>query len=330
MPLRFSCRTLVAAAILANAVLATWVQAQGWKPEKHVELIVPFAPGSGVDNTARMMHKIWSERRFVETTSTVVNKAGGGGNLGWIYVSQHAGDPHFVAMGSSTLLTNHIIGTGRFSHMDFTPIAVVLSEYIVFSVKADAPLRSGHDLVQRLRGDPQALSISVGSALGNINHIAVAAVAKAAGVDAKRLKVVATGSSGEGMTMLLGGHVDISVSTLGAVVPQIEAGKLRAIAVTAPQRLSGPLASTATWKEQEIPAEFGLWRAVVGTKGVTSEQVAFWEGVFARIDKSEEWQAIAKSRYWDAVFKGSRETRAFMDADYAALKAVLADLGMAK
>lgn len=330
MPLRFICRTLVVATILANALLANCVQAQGWKPEKHVELIVPFAPGAGVDNTARMMHKIWSAMRLVETTSTVVNKPGGGGNIGFIYTSQHTGDPHFVTLGSSTLLTNHIVGTSQFSHADFTPLALILSENIVFSVKADSPLRSGRDLVQRLRGDPQALSISVGSALGNINHITLAAVAKAAGIEAKRLKVVATGSSGEGMMMLLGGHVDISVSTLGAIVPQIEAGKLRAIAVASPQRLSGSLAGIATWKEQGIPAEFILWRAMLGTKGVTPEQVAFWEGVFARIDKSEAWQAMAKSRFWDTNFKGNRETRAFVEADYAALKAVLADLGMAK
>lgn len=330
MPLRCLCRTLVAATILANALLANCVLAQGWKPDKHVELVVPFAPGAGVDNTARVMHKIWSTMRLVETTSTVVNKPGGGGNLGFIYTSQHAGDPHFVTIGSSTMLTNHIIGTSQFSHADFTPLALVLSENIVFSVKADSPLKSGGDLVQRLRGDPQALSFSVGSALGNINHITLAAVAKAAGIDAKRLKVVATGSSGAGMTALLGGHIDVSVSTLGAIVPQVEAGKLRVIGIASPQRLSGSLANVATWKEQGIPVEFILWRVMLGAKGITPEQAAFWEGVFARIDKSEEWQAMAKKVFWDTNFKGSRETRAYMDADYVALKAVLADLGMVK
>lgn len=327
---RYILHALTAVTLTAGVALAPQAGAQGWKPEKNVELIVPFAPGAGVDVVARMMHSIWSTKRFVESTSTVVNKAGGGGNIGFAYASQHAGDPHYLVFGSSTLLTNHIAGTSKFSQADFTPIAVMLGEHISFSVKADSPLKSGGDFLQRLRSDPQAITISIGSAAGNINHIAVASVAKAAGVDPKRLKVVVFGSSGEGMRALLGGHVDMSVSTLGVIVPQIEAGKLRAIAVSAARRLGGPLAGVATWKEHGVAVELAFWRGILGAKGIAPEHVAFWEQVFARISRTEEWQSMASKRFWDASFKGSREMRAHVESDYSALKAVLTDLGMAK
>src|SRR5262249_52360743 len=160
---------------------------------------VPFAAASGMDVSARGMHSIWTTKKLVETTSAVVNKAGGGGNLGLAYMQQHAGDAHYLMLTSSTMLTNHIAGLGKLNYTDFTPIAIVVAESLVFCVKADSPIKTGGDLLARLRKDPQSLAISVGSQTGNINHIALATVAKAAGVDPKRLKTVVFGSSGEGM-----------------------------------------------------------------------------------------------------------------------------------
>ncbi len=306
------------------------VHAQGWKPSKNVELVVPFAPGAGVDVAARTIHSIWTAKRLVEQSSVVVNKGGGGGNVGLMYVTQHAGDPHYLVVGSTTLLTNQIVGVSALSHADFTPVAVILSEHIVFSVRADSPIKSGADLLQRLQKDPQSLSISIGSAPGNINHIAMARVAKGAGIDPKRLKVVVFGSAGEGMTALLGGHVDVSVSTLGVNVPQVEAGKLRALGIAAARRLGGVMAQVPTWKEQGIAAEIGYWRGLFAPKGIAAEHVAYWEDVLANVSKSEEWQAMAGKSFWDASFKGSRDMRTFIGADYATFRTILTDLGMAK
>lgn len=320
---------LVLAALPGEGIVGT-AHAQSWRPEKHVELIVPFTSGTALDNAARTMQGIWSAAKWVPATSTVVNKAGGGGAVGWLYLNQHAKDPHYVAIGSATLLTNHIIGTGQFNYTDFTPIATLLTEATGFTVKADSPINSSRDLMQRLRADPQSLSISVGSALGNSNHIALALVAKAAGIDPKRLKVVAFASAGAGMTALLGGHVDVAVSSLGVFVPQVEAGKLRVVVVGSPQRLSGTFAAVPTWNEHGITTEIGSWRVVFGAKGITSEQVGFWEDLFAKLDKTEEWRAMARSRLWQTSFKDSHETRLSLDAHYATLKTALGSLGMAK
>lgn len=323
-------RALLWAVCCGSAALSTPAPAQTWKPTRNVELVVPFAPGAGVDVAARTMHAIWTTKRLVESSSVVVNKVGAGGNLGLIYTTQHPGDPHYLVIGSTTLLTNQIAGVSKLAHTDFTPVAVMLSEQVAFSVGADSPMKTGADFLQRLRKDPQSLSISIGSAPGNVNHIAVALVAKAAGIDPRKLKVVVFGSSGEGMTALLGGHVDVSVSTLGVIVPQVEAGKLRALAVASPKRLSGSMAHVATWKEQGIAMESAFWRGILAPKGIAPEQVAYWEDVLARVNKTDEWQAMAGKHLWDVGFKGAKEMRAFIESDYAALKTILTDLGMAK
>ena len=136
--LRRTVRAVLWAMCCGGAALSTPAQAQTWKPTKNVELIVPFAAGSGVDVAARTIHAIWTTKRLVESSSVVVNKVGGGGNLGLIYATQHPGDPHYLVIGSTTLLTNQIAGVSKLSHADFTPVAVMLSEHLAFSVRADA------------------------------------------------------------------------------------------------------------------------------------------------------------------------------------------------
>lgn len=311
-------------------ISSSQAQSQSWRPEKHLELIVPFTAGTALDNAARTMQGIWNSAKLVPATSAVVNKGGGGGAIGWLYLNQHAKDPHYIAIGSATLLTNHIVGTGQFNYTDFTPIATMLTEATAFTVKADSPVASARDLLGRLRADPQSLSISVGSALGNSNHIAIALVAKAAGIDPKRLKVVAFASAGAGMTALLGGHVDVAVSSLGVFVPQVESGKLRVVVLGSPQRLPGTFAKVPTWRDEGITSEIGSWRVMFGASGITPDQVRYWEDVLEKVDKTQEWQGMAKNLLWQPSFKRSQETRAALDSHYATLKATLGSIGLAK
>lgn len=316
--------------VLLVAYAGSYAQTATWKPEKHVEAIVPFTAGTALDTAVRAMHSIWTAHQWLPTANTVMNKPGGGGTLGFLYLSQRAKDPHYLAISSPTLLTNRIIGVSQFSHSDFTPLAIVLNESTVFAVKADSPIKSGRDLVQRLQADPGALSISVGSALGNSNHIALALIAKTAGIDLKRLKVVPFASAGAGMTALLGGHVDVAVSSLGVFVPQVSAGALRLLAVGGPQRLRGKFADVPTWQENGVKVQFGSWRAMFGAKGISADQTRFWEQLLDKTTRTDEWQTMAANRMWEVTFKGSQETSAMLDQEYAILKAVLTDLGMAK
>src|SRR5262249_8395006 len=109
-----------------------------WKPEKPIELIAPSAPGGGTDRTARLIQKIWQERRALDVPVTVANKPGGQGTVALPYLKTHAADAHYLEIASAVVLTNHIIGASPFSYTDFTPIAMLNSEYVVFAVKADS------------------------------------------------------------------------------------------------------------------------------------------------------------------------------------------------
>lgn len=105
-------------ALLATSMAALGgpLAAQGWQPTKPVEIVVPSAPGGSNDKTARTVERILNEKRLVPTSITIVNKPGGGNALTMNYLVQHAGDGHYLMIGTPTILTNHIIGRSKLTY----------------------------------------------------------------------------------------------------------------------------------------------------------------------------------------------------------------------
>ena len=315
---------------LALAGLSTLAAAQGWSPKKNVGLVVASAPGGSNDKTARQVEKILVENKLVNATLTVVNKAGAGGGIALNYLAQHPGDGHYLIVFTPSMLTNHITGQSKVNHTDFTPIVSLFNDYIVFAVNAASSVKTGKDLIERLKKNPQSLSVGFATALGSHNHIAIGLLMKAIGGDPRSLKAVAYKGSSEAITNLLGGHIDLVTTAAGNVAGHVAAGKLRVVGVAAPQRFPGALADIPTWKEQNVNLVFGGWRAIMGPKGLAPAQVAYWEGVLRRATEVPEWKDGLEKNYWFNDFVTSAQFRKDVDADYASMKSVLVELGLAK
>ena len=313
------------------AFLAGAVRAQpAWQPSKNVEIVVPSAPGGSNDKTARSIERVIHDKRLLATTLTVVNKPGGGNAMTMNYLNQHAGDAHYLMIGTPTILTNHIIGASNLNYTDFTPVASLFNEYIVFAVKADSQIKSGRELAERLRKDPKSVSIGFATALGSHNHIAAGLLAKAIGGDVRTLKVVAFKGSSEAIAALLGGHIDLVTTAAGNVAEQVEAGKLRIVGVAADQRLPAPYPNVPTWKEQGINVVFGGWRSVMGPKNMAAAQTAYWEKLLAQVVADPEWKADLQRNYLSDDFATGERFRSDLQKDYASMKAVLSELGLAR
>ncbi|MCC7486087.1 MAG: tripartite tricarboxylate transporter substrate binding protein [Burkholderiales bacterium] len=312
----------------ALALCAGLAHAQGWMPQKNVEIIASSAPGGSLDKTARLIERMLIATKSAPTTLTVVNKAGGGGSLGFAYLTQHAGDPHFLVIAGDGLLTNHIRGASKFTYTDFTPIALLVNDYAAFAVRTESPIKSGRDFAERLRKAPQAVTVGFANAFGSTRHISLARFMKAIGGSPKDLKIVVFKGSAEAITALLGGHIDAVVmgATNGTV--HMAAGRMRALAVAAPQRLGEAFAEVPTCREQGIDLVSGAWRGIMAAKGLTAAQVAYWEQALQRIADTADWKADLDRNYWSANFKASAEFRAELDKDYAATRAALVDAGL--
>lgn len=310
--------------------LAAAAGAQGWSPSRNVEIIVGSAPGGSNDRTARTVEKAIVDGKLIPTSLSVVNKPGGGSSIAFTYVSQKAGDPHTLLVGTTALLTNNIIGRSKLNHKDFTPIASLFNDYVVFAVNANSPIKTGKELAERLKQNPQSLAIGFATALGSHNHIAAGMLAKSINVNPRDLKVVAFKGSAEAITQLLGGHIDMVTTAAGNVSAHIAEGRLRVVGVSANQRFGGALASIPTWKEQGVDLVYGGWRAIVAPKGLTPEQVTYWEGVLRKATSTPEWKANIQKNFWFDDFVTSAQFTKDIDKDYNDMKAVLVDLGLAK
>lgn len=316
---------LVSLALCAAGAVA---QPAAWKPEKAVEIIVPSGPGGGTDTLGRLIQRIWQDRRFLEVPVSVVNKPGGGGSVALTYLKQHGGDAHFLQAVSAVLLTNAIVGRSKFSYTEFTPLALLNSEYVVLAVRSESPLRSLKELTAGLKQDPGAVSIAVGTSLGGVNHIVAAAVSRAAGGDPKRLKTVVFKSSAESAVAALGGHVDVMASSASLALPHVRSGAMRVLAVSAPARLSGDLAAAPTLKESGVAIVVDNFRLMIGASGMTPAQIAYWDQVMGNLARDEEWKKDLERNLWENTYMNSRGTRKYLDEQYSQLKSVLSDAGL--
>ncbi|MDB5809813.1 MAG: hypothetical protein JWN94_1935 [Betaproteobacteria bacterium] len=304
--------------------------AADWKPDKAIELVVGTGPGSGVDNTARVVQSILQMQKIVDPQITVNNKPGGPYAVAYNYMSQFQGDGSKLAVQTSTPLAALVTGQLTLKYFEFTPIANLITEPILFMVRTESPIANGKDLAQRLKADPSALSIALATARGNAFHITAALFARAAGADAKKLKIVVYTSSGDAVAALLGGHVDIVAVTPGNFLPLYETKKIRILGLGSQRRLGGLLATVPTFKEQGFDVVFDLPRSVMGAKGLSADQIRYWDNAFGRMVKTAEWRQAVEKNQWEDDYMNSADFAKSLKSQYEILKDVLTEIGMAK
>jgi putative tricarboxylic transport membrane protein len=300
-----------------------------WEPQHNVEFIVPTEAGSTMDVLARSIQKIWQQTHAVNTSMTVEARSGAGGAVAWTYVSRKAGDGHYIAISGPTLLSNSLLGVGDLNYKDITPIAQLFTEYTVFAVRADGPIKTGADLVNAMRTS-STLSIGVAPGFGGSNHVAVLKLAHAANIDPSKLAIAPYRGANESVQALLGGHIGVAPATLSALLPFLESGKLRAVAVAAPHRLAGAQADIPTWKEQGFDAVEGNWRGIVGPQNLKPDELAYWNRRVGELVKTDDWAQVLKQYHWDADYADAAGSKRFLDARYQELQSTFANLHLSK
>jgi putative tricarboxylic transport membrane protein len=324
-----SCRLhiLFAAVLCAGVPLST--PAQTWKPERAVEIILTCAPGCGPDNTARAIQRIFQTHRYLDVPLTVQNKVGGNGAVGRNYLKQFEGNGHYLYHNDKGTLAAHAMG--RSAYTDHTPVAILFGEYIGIAVKADSPIKSGRDLLERLKKDPAAHTIGLGAGgMGTTNHQGLASALISVGIEVRKTRNVSFNSGGQAITALLGGHVDAVPVSAGLWVPHIKTGAVRVIAISAPERLPDIFSGVPTWREQGANVVVFNWRAMFGPKGMTVAHVAYWENIFQRLTETPEWKEEMTLRGSITQFTNAAAMKKRMDDEYPDVKALLVDLDLAK
>lgn len=189
-----------AAAMLVAGVLALPVQAD-WRPDRPVEIVVPTGAGGTNDQMARLVQSTLQAQKLISVPALVVNKSGGNQSLAVVYVNQHKADPHYLLYSTATVFTNEIAGLTKQKYTELPPVALLLVDYTVISVKADSPIKSMRDMVAKLKANPEAISFGLVSR-GGPNHLAAAQTMKSAGIQPKALKFVVFKTNAQSMTAI--------------------------------------------------------------------------------------------------------------------------------
>ncbi len=300
--------------------------AQGWKPDRNVELVLPASPGGSNDIAGRTIQKVWTDLNLLPVPSSVVNRSGGEHNVAYTYVAQRAGDAHTLGLVSTPLLVNQVEGRSQLTQNDITPIAYLITEPMIAVTRADSPLKTGRDVVEALRKNSGALSIALTS---SGHRVSIGMPLLKAGITLKGVRMPAFKGGGETVTAVLGGHADLLVTSVSTSVPHIASGKMRGLAVSSIKRLGGALAQVPTWQELGYTSS-GSWKAVIAPKGITPAQIAYWEDIVRRTAQSEELKQYAEQNQWIIDFKGSADMRKWLNEEFVALKSTMTELGLVK
>jgi len=302
-----------------------------WRPQRTVEIVAGTPPGGGLDRSARALVKAIESKRLLDVAVTVNNVAGDGGRKAWKYLDGLAGNPHVLCISSSNLATDHLLGASAFDHESaFTPLAILYTEYIAFLARSDSAFRTGGDLIARFVADAGSVTVALSTSLGNPNHIALAKVVRHTGCDVKAPRIRVFDSALDAVADVVAGKTDVCAVTAASPTKEIAAGTMRALAVSAPQRLAGLYAQTPTWIEQSVSCVIGAWRGVSGAREITPAQIAFWESALVAAVATEAWQEELARLYWTPSYLDGAALRGQLRRERAEMKVMLADLGLLK
>ncbi len=312
-------------------VAASIASAQSpWRPDKPVDFTVATVAGGNSDKITRLAQKILQDRKLVTTPMVVVNRTGGNQTLASNFMAQHAGDPHYLMLSNPALFTNELAGVSKLRYTDLTPLVLLIIENTVLAVRTASPIRNMSDLGARVKADVESVSFAL-PARGGQPHLSAATAVRAAGADPRRMKAVIFKGSGESIAAVLGGHIDVMVSSSGSVLPLLQSGQMRVIGVAAAQRMGGVFANAPTFREQGLnTVGIAAWRGLHGPKGLTAAQLAFWDDALSKVAESAEWKKNLDEGDLTQQFMKSREFAKYLESEYAATKAALGEVGLSK
>ena len=318
-------RTLAATLVIYAATHAR--AADTWKPRKVVEIVVGAQAGGANDRMGRVLQKILTDTNALPVPTAVVNKPGQGQALSVAYLNTHVADPHYVVILGSSWVTTSITSSSASTHRDLTPLIKAADTDLVLFVNAGSPLRHTKEMVDGLAKNVAAYSFGFSTSAGNASHIALAEMARIAGADSRKLKLVVNASGSITATQVAGGHVNVGISSSGSAQAMVSSGKIRLLGTLSTQRLP-LLPELPTLREQGYDIVASTWFTIFGPKGLTSEQVAYWEEVLFKAMRHPEAKKFAESNNWTIDLVGAKALPAVLDKEYARLCKTLTELGM--
>lgn len=275
-----------------------------------VTIVAPSSVGGGWDTTARAIQEILVSEKLFDGDIHVLNKVGAGGELGWKYVQQQK--ESVLAINSSLLITNHLLGQSMLTYKDFTPIAILATEWEVVIVAEDSNISSAKSLMDNLKKAPHAYKIGLSPRLGNDDQLSFVLAGKQVGLKPEELDFYVYENSAQVVDALLKKQVDVATMTLAEAKKYYDAGQVKLLVISADERLQ-ELPEIPTWTEEGMAVVFEHWRGIMGPPHMTKKEIQFWDRTLEKMVKTEAWQQTLEKYMWNDFYKNSSETTKFLE-----------------
>ncbi|PXY34536.1 C4-dicarboxylate ABC transporter substrate-binding protein [Prauserella sp. PE36] len=291
-----------------------------------LRVMVPNTPGGGYDITARTAVKAIEDNGLNGTTE-VFNLPGAGGTVGLGRLVGERGNGKLAMSMGLGVVGSVYTNSSPSSLADTTPIAKLTEEADIIVVGEDSPYQNIRQLLDAWKADPAALPVGGGSSPGGPDHLAPMLTAKAIGLAPKDVRYVSFDGGGELMASVLGGKVAFGVTGIGEARDQIEAGELRALAVTGPERVDGIDAPTLI--ESGVDVNFTNWRGIVAPPGLSESDRDKLITMFTKLHGTQQWKEALRLNAWDDAFQTGEEFGDFLASETERVESVLKELGLA-
>nr|WP_024965203.1 tripartite tricarboxylate transporter substrate binding protein [Pantoea sp. IMH] len=256
------------------------------------ECIAPAKPGGGFDLTCKLLQVSLQETKQIDSPMRVTYMPGGVGAVAYnAIVAQRPAEAGTVVAFSGGSLLNLSQGKfGRYSVDDVRWLAAVGTDYGMIAVRADSPYKNLKELMAAMKEDPNKVVVGAGASIGSQDWMKTALLAREAEIDPRKMRYVAFEGGGEPVTALLGNHIQVVSGDMSEMVPHLQGGKIRVLAVMAPKRLEGVLSEVPTAKEQGFDIEWPVIRGFYLGPKVTDAEYQWWEDAFKKLVATEDFK----------------------------------------
>ncbi|GAA3796579.1 tripartite tricarboxylate transporter substrate binding protein [Sphaerisporangium flaviroseum] len=289
-----------------------------------LRIMVPAAPGGGWDTTSRTVQQALATAepgRKVE----VYNVPGAGGTIGLAQLAGEKGNGNLLMAMGLVMVGAVEQNKSKITLSEVTPIAKLTEEFEIVVVPAASPYKSIGDLVTAWQADPAKVAIAGGSA-GGTDHILAGLIAKAGGVDPKQVNYIAHSGGGEALNALLGNKVAAGISGVGEFAEHVKSGKLRALAVSGPQR--DPNVDAPTLKEGGLEVEITNWRGLVAPPGLSDADKQALTALVTKLHDSQAWKDALRTKGWIDSFQSGQQFADYLAQEQTRVKAIIAEMGL--
>ena len=274
-----------------------------WEPTKPVELVVPAGTGGGADVMARFVSPLIDKHKLSPKPFIVVNKSGGAGAEGMLYVKGKNKDPHVIIITLDNLFTTPQATGIPFSWKDLTPVARLALDYFNLWVNAETPYKTAKEYIEAVKKEPGKFTMG-GTGTAQEDQIITIMLEQAFGL---KFSYVPFKGGGDVAVELVGKHVNSTVNNPAEAVSHWKAGRLRPLATIDHKRIELPEWNTIpTMKESTgVDMSYLMLRGFFAAPGITKEEQEYYVNVLKKVSEMAEWKKyVTDMGLMDAFLSG--------------------------